>query len=120
MKTYSGRNFTDYREWQVAHKLVSEVFRISAAFTENSKVLIVPRMQSQALNVTDSIAESLLLEDSVNKKESLVKAKKNLINLKNVLILSQDQKFLSDSLYNYLIDYSEKVFDVIDELLNKL
>ncbi len=117
--TYSGRNFTNYREWQVAHKLVMEVFNVTAAFSEKAKPIIVPRMQRLAIDLTDLIASGLLLEDVVSKKESLFLAKKHLINLKNLFIISHDQKFLSESLYKYLMDYTEKVFDIIDELLSK-
>jgi len=101
--------FQDLEVWKRAHRLVLEVYKVTAKFPESEKYNLVSQMRRAAISIPSNVVEGF--------KRRTVKESLNFYNissasleeLKYQLFLSKELNYINNGDYKKVVDLSNEV-----------
>lgn len=111
------KNFTDLETWKEAHRLVIEIYKITADFPKSELFGIVDQMRRCAVSITSNIAEGFGRFSIKEKLQFFRISEGSLTELQNQLIISKDVGFITVEKFNYLFEQSMAVLRMINGLI---
>ena len=109
-------SFTEMPVWQKAHRLVLEVYRLTAFFPKEEMYGLTSQVRRAALSVSGNIAEAFGRFHYLDKNRFYLNARGSLEETKNYLIVSRDLAYISAEEYAGTV----RCIDSIGEELNVL
>lgn len=114
------RNFTDLQTWQVAHKLVLNVYLKTKSFPKDELYGLTNQMRRSAVSVTSNIAEGFGRR-SVNEKLNFYNiAAGSLTELENQVLVARDVRYLDTTSANILSDQVLNVSRLLSGLIRSM
>jgi four helix bundle protein len=89
----TARRFEDLEVWQSAHRLVLDIYRVTARFPADEKFCLVSQMRRAAVSVPANIAEGFRRRTRRDKAHFYNMAQGSLEELRYYLILGRDLNF---------------------------
>ena len=106
-------SFERLEVWQLSRKLVQQIYLVTQDFSDSEKFGIVIQIRRASISVSNNIVEGSSRRSTKDKKRFIEIAYGSLLEVLNLLILSNDLDLIST---NKLTEYR----DLIEELSNKL
>lgn len=110
------QSFTDLRVWQEGHKLVLEIYRLTAKFPGLEQFGLSNQLRRAVVSITSNIAEGFSRNTAGEKRQFYAIALGSLTEVKNQLLIARDLKFLSAADFS---DCSRRTVDM-SKMLNGL
>jgi four helix bundle protein len=95
-------NFEDLIVWQNAHKLVLEIYKISAKFPPNESYSLADQLRRSALSVSANIAEAHGRYHYLDKVKFLFNARGSIEETRNHLIVAKDLNYIKETEFDIL------------------
>ena len=86
--------FSEMPVWQKAHKLVLDVYKLTASFPKDEVYGLTSQIRGASLSVSENIAEAFGRFHCLDKNKFYLNARGSLEEAKNYLIISQDLGYL--------------------------
>ncbi len=91
-----AKTFQDLIVWQKSHRLVLEIYRITAGFPSDERFGLTSQLRRAAVSVPANIAEGFRKRSRAEKARFLNIAHASLDEARYYLILAKDLRFLND------------------------
>ncbi len=114
------KTFEDLDTWQISHKLVLEIYKVTKIFPKDELYGIVSQLRRAALSVTSNIAEGFSRYHYNDKIRFYHNARGSVSETKNCLIVSRDLQYITKEQYAALSDYSERALKMINGLIRSI
>ena len=111
-------SFQDLEVWQISHKFVLEIYKISSSFPENERYGLTSQIRRSAISVPANIAEGFVRRGRNEKIHFYNIAQASLHETKYYLILVQDLKFISSN--SVLWAMSEEISKMLHGLIESI
>lgn len=111
------KNFTDLKVWQEAHKLVKEVYSVTANFPKSELFGITHQIRRSAVSVTSNIAEGFSRLSSKEKLQFYSISHGSLTELENQIIIARDVGYLPNPAYRHLNDMLQTVHRLMNGII---
>ena len=111
------QSFTDLNAWKEGHCLVLKIYKITKLFPKDELFGIVNQMRRCAVSITSNIAEGFSRQSYKEKVQFYCISQGSLTELQNQLIIAKDVKYISEGLFQELIDQSIKVHKILNGLI---
>jgi len=103
------RQFTDLLVWQRAHKLALNIYKASASFPKTEVFGLTSQIRRASLSITSNIAEGFGRHNNGEKIQFYNMANGSLTEVQNQLLFSKDLNYLSDNVFNELLNQTMEV-----------
>ncbi|MBI4982190.1 MAG: four helix bundle protein [Candidatus Omnitrophica bacterium] len=114
------KKFEDLEAWQISHKLVLEIYKVTVEFPKEEQYGIVSQLRRAALSVTSNIAEGFSRFHFNDKVKFYYNSRGSLSEVRNCIILAFDLNYLNKDIYFKLLDNSERVLKLINGLIRSI
>jgi len=114
------RTFEDLEAWQISHKFVLEVYRMTKKFPKDEVYGIVSQLRRAVLSITSNIAEGFSRYHYNDKIRFYYNARGSVSEARNCLILSKDMHYIAEEEYRGLLDNAERILQVINGLIRSI
>lgn len=114
------KTFEDLETWQIAHKLILEIYRATKKFPKDELYGIVSQLRRAALSITSNIAEGFSRYHYNDKIRFYYNARGSASEVRNCLILSRDMDYLAEEECQNLLTGMEKVLKLINGLIRSI
>ena len=114
------KSFEDLEAWQIAHKLVLELYRITKRFPKEELYGIVNQLRRAALSVTSNIAEGFSRYNYNDKIRFYYNSRGSVSEVRNCLILSKDLDYITKDEHQILLVETERVLKIINGLIRSI
>ena len=115
--------FTSFIEmplWQKAHKLVLDVYGLSALFPKEEVYGLTSQMRRSALSVSGNIAEAFGRFHYLDKNNFYFNARGSLEETRNYLIVSQDLGYTTPEAVHTVMDNINAISEELNTLVKSL
>ena len=112
-------NFTDLVVWKEGHKLVLLIYEAVRVFPKEEIYGITSQIKRSAISITSNVAEGFGRKSWPDKVRFYYTGRGSLTELHNQLIISKDLKFMSDLVYNNILNQVEIVHRLLNGLITK-
>lgn len=112
--------FEDLETWQVSHKFVLEIYKITKKFPKEELYGLISQLRRAALSITSNIAEGFGRYHYKDKVRFYYNSRGSLSEVINCLILSNDLKYISQKERQVLSEESEKILKLINGLIRSI
>lgn len=99
-------SFTDLICWKESHKLVLQIYHITASFPKPEKYGLVDQLRRSVVSVTSNIAEGFSRRGSGEKIHFYYLSKSSLTELQNQLIIARDIKYINEKQFSEIFAQS--------------
>lgn len=113
-------SFEDLETWQVSHKFVLEIYKITKRFPKDELYGLVSQLRRAALSITSNIAEGFSGYHYKDKIRFYYNSRGSVSEIKNCLILSKDLEYVTDEKCRLLLDNAERVLKMINGLIRSV
>ncbi|WP_018249165.1 four helix bundle protein [Orenia marismortui] len=107
-------NFKNLKLWQEAHKLVLEIYQITADFPKEERYGLTDQFRRAVVSIPNNIVEGKGRKTNKELLKFAYISRGSLEEVKYLLILSKDLGYIEDKSYNHLF----KQTNLIGKLLN--
>ncbi|TDX58942.1 four helix bundle protein [Orenia marismortui] len=107
-------NFKNLKLWQEAHKLVLEIYQITANFPKEERYGLTDQFRRAVVSIPNNIVEGKGRKTNKELLKFAYISRGSLEEVKYLLILSKDLGYIEDKSYNHLF----KQTNLIGKLLN--
>lgn len=114
------KTFEDLETWQIAHKLILEMYKITKKYPKEELYGIVSQLRRAALSITSNIAEGFSRYHYNDKIRFYYNARGSASEVRNCLMLSRDMDYISKEDYDKLSSGMEKVSRLINGLIRSI
>ncbi len=114
------KNFTDLEAWKEAHKLVLVVYKLVEKFPSRERFVLSSQMLRSSISVTSNLAEGFGRQGIKEKIRFYYLAKGSLTELQNQLIIARDVKYVSDKIFDFVLEQSVLVQKLVSGLIRSL
>jgi four helix bundle protein len=115
--------FTSFMEmplWQKAHKLVLDIYGLSALFPKEEIYGLTSQMRRSALSVSGNIAEAFGRFHYLDKSNFCFNARGSLEETRNYLIVSQDLGYTTPEAVNTVMDNINAISEELNTVVKSL
>ncbi len=112
-----AEKFEDLLVWQFARKLTVEIYRL---FEHSKKYYYKDQINRASLSIMNNIAEGFERRSNKDFKQFLFFAKGSSGEVRSMLHLANDLKFIDDDQYNMLLNSSIEISKMISGLISKM
>ncbi len=112
--------FQNLKVWQVAHKLVLEIYNITKQFPDNERFRLTDQICRSAISIAANIAEGKGRNTLKEYIQFLYNARGSLEETKYHLILSKDLGYINENKFKELIVGYDQVGKMLNGLINSL
>jgi four helix bundle protein len=115
--------FTSFVEtplWQKAHKLVLDIYGLSALFPKEEVYALTSQMRRSALSVSGNIAEAFGRFHYLDKNNFYFNARGSLEETRNYLIVSQDLGYTTPEAVRAVMDNINAISEELNTLVKSL
>ena len=88
------KTFEDLEVWKMSHKLVLEIYKISATFPKEERYGITSQIRRSTVSIAANIAEGFSRKSNLDKRHFYNIAQSSLHEVKYYLILTQDLGYI--------------------------
>ena len=113
-------SFTEMPVWQKAHKMVLNVYKLTAPFPKDEVYGLTSQMRRAALSVSGNIAEAFGRFHYPDKNKFYLNARGSLEETKNYLIISQDLGYTKTEAFQTLMDNINDINSELNTLIKTL
>lgn len=113
-------SFTEMPVWQKAHKMVLNVYKLTASFPRDEVYGLTSQMRGAALSVSGNIAEAFGRFHYLDKNKFYLNARGSLEETKNYLITSQDLGYTKTEAFQTLMDSIDDINEELNTLIKTL
>ena len=113
-------SFTEMPLWQKAHKLVLDVYVLSALFPKEEVYGLTSQMRRSALSVSGNIAEAFGRFHYLDKNNFYFNARGSLEETRNYLIVSQDLGYTTPEAVHTVMDNINAISEELNTLVKSL
>jgi len=113
-------SFTEMPVWQKAHKMVLNVYKLTASFPRAEVYGLTSQMRGAALSVSGNIAEAFGRFHYLDKNKFYLNARGSLQETKNYLIISQDLGYTKTEAFQTLMDSIDDINEELNTLIKTL
>jgi four helix bundle protein len=114
------QGFEDLQAWQVAHRLVLEIYRITREFPREELYGLVSQLRRAASSITANISEGFSRYHYNDKIRFYFNSRGSLSEVKNYLILAKDLGFIAEEAQFRLMELAESVLRLINGLIRSI
>ena len=111
-----GVHWRDLKVWQESHRLVLEIYRVTASFPKTEVYGLVDQLKRASYSVPANIVEGQSRNTTKDYLHFLFNARGSLEETRYFLLLSKDLGFLNEEKYSNL----EKKYSHISKMPNKM
>lgn len=111
------KEFTDLVVWQVGHKLVIEVYKITKTFPKEETYSLIDQMRRSSSSITSNVAEGFGRQTYKDKVKFYYQAQGSLTELKDQVLIAKDVGYLSESDLIRLTDLSNETHKLLQGLI---
>jgi len=112
--------FTKLNIWQKAHELTKRVYLITQKFPANETYGITSQLRRASSSVPANIVEGYSRKGTKEFINFLSQARGSLCETQYFLILSKDLGYISENIFNKMLDESETIAKMINSFINTL
>ncbi|MFH1548739.1 MAG: four helix bundle protein [Candidatus Omnitrophota bacterium] len=112
--------FEDLETWQVSHKFVLEIYKITKKFPKDELYGLISQLRRAALSITSNIAEGFSRYHYKDKVRFYYNSRGSLSEVRNCLILSNDLKYISQKECQVLLEESKRILKLINGLIRSI
>lgn len=124
MKNERIKSFQDLEIWQLAHKLVLEIYSLVNEFPKKEEFRLTPQMIRAAISIPANIAEGMGRFSTKEFIHYLLITRGSLEEVRYYIILAKDLSYINSTTYDSLIEsiiiLGKKVNSLITSLKSKL
>ncbi|TRZ94579.1 MAG: four helix bundle protein [Dehalococcoidia bacterium] len=113
-------SFTEMPVWQKAHKMVLNVYKLTASFPKEEVYGLTSQMRGAALSVSGNIAEAFGRFHYLDKNKFYLNARGSLEETKNYLIISGDLGYTKAEAFQTLTDNIHGINEELNTLIKTL
>ncbi|MFH1854861.1 MAG: four helix bundle protein [bacterium] len=110
-------SFTDLEAWREGHKLVLEIYKLTATFPKEESFCLTSQIRRAAVSVTSNIAEGFSRRSYKDKIHFYFMALGSVTELQNQLLVSRDLSYISRDKFMRLSEISIKVHKLLNGLI---
>ncbi|MCM8779443.1 MAG: four helix bundle protein [Candidatus Omnitrophica bacterium] len=112
--------FEDLEAWQVSHRFILEIYRITKEFPKDELYGLVSQLCRAALSITSNIAEGFSRYHYNDKICFYYNARGSVSEVKNCLIVSKDLKYIKKEGCQILLGDAERMLRLINGLIRSI
>lgn len=112
--------FEDLEAWQISHRFVTDIYKITKDFPKEEQYGLVSQLRRAALSITANIAEGFSRYHFKDKIRFYYNSRGSLSEVRNCIILAHDLNYLNKDYYFKLLDDSERVLKLINGLIRSI
>jgi four helix bundle protein len=112
--------FIEMPVWQKAHKLVLDVYQLTASFPKDEVCGLTSQIRRSSLSVSGNIAEAFGRFHYLDKNKFYLNARGSLEEAKNYLIISQDLGYLKVEDSEMLVDNVQSIIEELNAMVKAL
>ncbi len=117
LNTQKLKYFTDLIAWKEGHKLVLMIYKETELFPKEEKYGIVNQIRRASVSITSNLAEGFSRQSYKEKSQFYSISLGSVTELQNQLIISRDLKYVSNDIFNSIIDQSIIVHKITNALI---
>lgn len=114
------KTFEDLEAWQIAHKFVLEIYRITKKFPKDELYGMVSQLRRAALSITSNIAEGFSRYHYNDKIRFYYNARGSVSEVRNCLALSKDLHYIKKEEADSLLSDTDRVLKVINGMVRSI
>ena len=114
------RNWQDLIVWQESHQFVQEVYKCLKNFPKEEMFGIISQIKRAVVSIPTNIVEGQSKNSNKGFVRFLYISRGSLEEVKYLLLLSKDLKFLSSKDYKMLMDKASKIGYLLNALIKSL
>lgn len=114
------KSFTDLITWQKAHQLVLDIYRMTISLPSTETYGLISQIKRSAVSISSNIAEGFSRKTNRDKTQFYYVALGSLTELQNLLLISRDLKYISNSIFSDLTNKTVEVSRLINSLIKAL
>ena len=113
-------SFTEMPVWQKAHKLVLDVYELTASFPKEEVYGLTSQTRRASLSISGNIAEAFGRFHYLDKNKFYLNARGSLEEAKNYVIISQDLGYTKAEAFQTLLDDINNINEELNTLIKTL
>ena len=113
-------NWKKLKVWQETHKLVLEIYKVTAGFPKSEIYGLVDQLKRASYSVPANIVEGQSRNTTKEYLQFLYNARGSLEEVRYFLLLSYDLDFLIENIYNELEQKYESASKMLNGLIKSL
>lgn len=113
-------SFTEMPVWQKAHRLVLDIYKLTASFPREEAYGLTSQVRSSALSISGNIAEAYGRFHYLDKNKFYLNARGSLEETKNYLIISHDLEYTEAQAFQTMMDEISDINEELNTLIKTL
>ncbi len=113
-------SFQNLRVWQEAHKLTLETYKVIREFPKEEKFILTDQIRRAVISIPNNIAEGKGRRSNKELSRFLYIARGSLEEVRYLLILSKDLRYLDENNYKLLEDRLNSVGKLLNAFINSI
>ncbi|MFC1780548.1 four helix bundle protein [Patescibacteria group bacterium] len=109
--------FTDLLAWQEGHNLVLLIYEVTKRFPKDELYSLTNQIRRSAVSVTSNIAEGFGKLSYKEKLHYYYNTHGSLIELKNQIIIAKDVGYITNKIYNQLMEAADCTHRLLQGLI---
>ncbi len=114
------KSFTDLVAWQLAHKLVVTIYKITDNFPSKENFSLTDQMRRCAISISSNIAEGFSRQGKKEKLQFYFMAKGSLTELQNQLLVARDVGYISKEEFDKIAQQTVEVGRLLTGLIKSI
>ena len=114
------KTFKELKVWQKAHQLVLEIYKITRSFPKEERFGLVIQIRRSVSSIPTNIVEGFKRKSKKDFAYFLNIAESSLEETKYHLLLAHDLKYISNTVYNKLLELCDEIGKMLNGLQRSL
>ena len=114
------RDFRDIKIWDKAHKLVVEIYKISALFPKNEQYGLTSQIRRAAVSIPSNIAEGSGRGSKKELKQFMIVSSSSASEVEYQILLALDLGYISKLIYEKLNEKIVEIKKMLNSYINKI
>ncbi|MCD6422533.1 MAG: four helix bundle protein [Elusimicrobia bacterium] len=114
------KTFKELKVWQKAHQLVLEIYKITRSFPKEERFGLVIQIRRSVSSIPTNIVEGFKRKSKKDFAYFLNIAESSLEETKYHLLLAHDLKYISNTVYNKLLELCDEIGKMLNGLQSSL
>jgi len=111
------KSFTDLYAWQEGHKLVLDIYKVTALFPQKEQFVLISQMLRCAISITSNIEEGFSRRSKKEAAQFYYIALGSITELQNQLLIARDLNYLSREKFREIADMTVVVSKLVNGLI---
>jgi four helix bundle protein len=113
------KSFTDLYAWKFGHKLVIQIYKLTAKFPKEELFGLTNQIRRAAVSITSNIAEGFSRNSYKDKVQFYTISLGSLTEVHNQLLIARDIEYLNENQFKSVADLSIETNKLINGLIKK-